>query len=71
LSELLDRVSDLSRPQALIKKLHANHYMKDLHEAVHRDEQAQGVMGLRHRKLRSAWEIIIIIIIIIYYLKIF
>jgi hypothetical protein len=25
--------------------------MKGLHEVVHRDEQAQGVMGLRHRKL--------------------
>jgi hypothetical protein len=23
--------------------------MKGLHEGVHRDEQAQGVMGLRHR----------------------
>jgi hypothetical protein len=23
--------------------------MKGLHEVVHRDEQAQGVMGLRHR----------------------
>ena len=32
--------------------------MKGLHEVVHRDEQAQGVMGLRHRKLRSAWEIL-------------
>jgi hypothetical protein len=31
--------------------------MKGLHEVVNRDEQAQGVMGLRHRKLRSAWEI--------------
>jgi hypothetical protein len=27
--------------------------MKGLHEVVHRDEQSQGVMGLRHRKLRS------------------
>jgi hypothetical protein len=45
----------LPRPQALIKKFHASHYMKGLHEVVHRDEQAQGVMGLRHRKLRSAW----------------
>ena len=32
--------------------------VKCLHEVVHRDEQAQGVMGLRHRKLRSAWEIL-------------
>ena len=36
----------LPRPQALIKKFHASHYMKGLHEVVHRDEQAQGVMGL-------------------------
>jgi hypothetical protein len=47
-------VNCLPRPQALIKKFHASHYMKGLHEVVHRDEQAQGVMGLRHRKLRSA-----------------
>jgi hypothetical protein len=47
-------ISTLPRPQALIKKFHASHYMKGLHEVVHRDEQAQGVMGLRHRKLRSA-----------------
>jgi hypothetical protein len=40
----------LPRPQALIKKFHASHYMKGLHEVVHRDEQAQGVMGLSHRK---------------------
>jgi hypothetical protein len=26
--------------------------MKGLHEVVHRDEQAQGFMGLRQRKLR-------------------
>ena len=32
------------------KKCHASHYMKGLHEVVHRDEQAQGVMGLRHRE---------------------
>ena len=43
----------LPPPQALIKKFHASHYMKGLHKVVHRDEQAQGVMGLRHRKLRS------------------
>jgi hypothetical protein len=48
----------LPRPQALINKVHASHYMKGLHEVVHRDEQAQGVMGLRHRKLWSAWEIL-------------
>ena len=48
----------LPRPQALIKRFHASHYMKGLHEVVHRDEQAQGVMGLTHRKLRSAWEIL-------------
>ena len=36
--------------QALIKKFHASHYMKGLHEVVHRDEQAQGLMGLRQRK---------------------
>jgi hypothetical protein len=45
------------RPQALIKKVHASHYMKGLHEVVHRDEQAQGVMGLRtltsHSPLRA------------------
>jgi hypothetical protein len=41
----------LPRPQALIKKVHASHYMKGLHEVVHRVEQAQGVMGLRHRKV--------------------
>ena len=49
-------VTYLPRPQALIKKFHASHYMKGLHEVVHRDEQSQGVMGLRHRKLRSAWD---------------
>jgi hypothetical protein len=38
----------LPRPQALIKTFYASHYMKGLHEVVHRDEQAQGVMGLRH-----------------------
>ena len=27
--------------QALIKRFHASHYMKGLHEVVHRDEQAQ------------------------------
>ena len=32
--------------------------MKGLHEVVHRDEQAQGVIVLRHRQLRSAWEIL-------------
>jgi hypothetical protein len=32
--------------------------MKGLHEVVHRDEQAQGFMGFRKRKLRSAWEIL-------------
>jgi hypothetical protein len=37
----------LPRPKALIKIFHASHYMKGLHEVVHRDEQAQGVMGLR------------------------
>jgi hypothetical protein len=31
------------------KKFHASHYMKGLHEVVHRDEQAQGFMGLRWR----------------------
>jgi hypothetical protein len=49
-------VSGLPRPQALIKKFHACHYIEGLHEVVHRDEQAQGFMGLRQRKLRSAWE---------------
>jgi hypothetical protein len=39
----------LPRPQALIKIFHASHYMKSLHEVVHRDEQTQGVMGLRQR----------------------
>ena len=34
----------LPRPQALIKKFHASHYMKGLHEVVHHDEQAQGVI---------------------------
>jgi hypothetical protein len=42
-------VNNLPRPQALIKKFHASHYMKGLHEVVHRDEQAQGVMGLSLR----------------------
>jgi hypothetical protein len=32
--------------------------MKGLHQVVHRDEHAQGFMGLRQRKLRSAWEIL-------------
>ena len=49
---------ELPRPQALTKKFHASHYMKGLHEVVHRDEEAQGLMGLRHRKLGSAWEIL-------------
>jgi hypothetical protein len=48
-SELDEIEKSLPRPQALIKKFHASHYMKGLHEVVHRDEQAQGVMGLRHR----------------------
>ena len=43
---LLITARDLPRPQALIKKFHASHYMKGLHEVVHRDEQAQGVVGL-------------------------
>jgi hypothetical protein len=46
---------NLPRTQALIKKFNASHYMKGLHEVVH---QAQGFMGLRQRKLRSAWEIL-------------
>ena len=36
----------LPRPQALIKKIQASHYMKGLHEVVHRDEQAQGFARL-------------------------
>jgi hypothetical protein len=48
----------LFTPQALVKKIHGSHYMKGLHEVVHRDEQAQGFMGFSQRKLRSAWEIV-------------
>jgi hypothetical protein len=33
-------------PLALIKIFHTSHYIKGLHEVVHRDEQAQGFMGL-------------------------
>ena len=33
-------------PLALIKRFHTSHYIKGLHEVVHRDEQAQGFMGL-------------------------
>ena len=40
------------------KKISCESLYEGLHEVVHRDEQAQGVMGLRHRKLRSAWEIL-------------
>jgi hypothetical protein len=42
----------------LAKIFHASHYMKGLHEVVRRDEHAQGFMGLRQRRLRSAWEIL-------------
>ena len=45
--------TSLPRPQALIKKFHASHYMKGLHEVVHRDEQAQGVMGLEASKIEE------------------
>jgi hypothetical protein len=30
--------------------------MKGLHEVVPCDKQAQGFMGMRQRKLKSAWE---------------
>jgi hypothetical protein len=37
----IDKLLYLPRPQALIKKFHASHYMKGLHEVVHRDEQPE------------------------------
>jgi hypothetical protein len=45
---------------ALIKTFHASHHMKGLLDvpSASQQKQAQGFMGLRQRKLRSALEIL-------------